>query len=506
MTPTPATRLAIVLGDQLFPEATHELGLGGATAVWMAEDRELCTHFRYHKHKLTLFLSAMRGFAERLQTQRIAVTYSALDDDTLRQPYLERLAGFLDAHPDIERLVTYEIEDDFFAERVRAFAKTRGLRLETVVSPGFLTSREEFAEYDRRARKPFMASFYQEQRLRLGVLVDGDGKPAHGRWSFDVDNRKRLPRGYPVPPQPSHAWTEHTRAVTQLVDRYFAAHPGDTSDFWLATTRERALAQLDDFLAQRFTDFGPYEDAFETDGDFLFHSVLSPYINVGLITPAEVIDRALAHAESHATHYPSVEGFVRQIIGWREFIRGMYRQYGARMQAGNFFAHERRLTDDWWRGTTAIAPVDDCIRRVRRHGYLHHIERLMVMGNVMLLAEIHPDDVYRWFMEMFVDSGDWVMVPNVYGMSQYADGGIFATKPYICNSAYWSKMSHYGRDPAWADVVDGLYWRFVERKAEVLGRNPRMGAMLGVYARMAPEKRERLGEAAGAWLGRYTVS
>ena len=498
------TRLLLILGDQLFPTVRDDFDLTDDTVAWMAEDYELCTHFKYHKHKLVLFLSAMRSYADDLQ-EHVSLTYSRLDDTTIEQPYMERLGAYLDEHSSITTLLGYELEDRFFSDRVNDFAEERGLTYEPVVSPGYLTSREEFAAYNRKARKPHMAKFYQQQRKRLGLLLDEESKPLHGKWSLDVNNRKKLPKGYDVPEQPTYSHTDHTEAVAELVDAHFGDHPGRTDNFWLATTRRQALYQLDDFLKHRFEDFGPYEDAFEPDQDFLFHSVLSPYINLGLITPAEVVERAVAYAHEYEVHYPSVEGFVRQIVGWREFIRGMYHEYAADMMGTNFFKHERKLTDHWWQGTTGIAPVDDCIGRAQQHGYLHHIERLMVMGNMMLLSEIHPDEVYRWFMEFFVDSGDWVMVPNVYGMSQFADGGIFATKPYICGSNYWSKMSGYSKSAEWADTVDGLYWRFIDRKRDFLTQNPRLGMMVGIYDRMSDDRKSHLSEKAEAWLAEYTA-
>lgn len=498
-----ANQLLLLLGDQLFPSVREDFDLDRAV-IWMAEDYELCTHHRYHKHKLVLFLSAMRSYADGLREAGLTVHYSHLDGTTLDQPYLDRLGNFLDDHPAIDTLLGYRVEDAFFADRLNDFCRERDLNYAPLPSAGFVTTREEFAEYDSGAKKHHMARFYEQQRRRLNVLVDEAGDPLHGKWSFDADNRKKLPKKYEVPPQPTYGRTEHTEAVATLVDEHFSDHPGKTDNFWLATTRRQALHQVDDFLKQRFADFGPYEDAFEPSAPFLLHSVLSPYINMGLITAAEVTQRATDYARDNDVHYPSVEGFVRQIIGWREFIRGMYHNYAPDMQGTNFFGHERKLTEHWWRGDTGVAPVDDCIRRANEYGYLHHIERLMVMGNMLLLSEVHPDEAYRWFMEFFVDSADWVMVPNVYGMSQFADGGLFATKPYICGANYWSKMSSYSKKADWADTVDGLYWRFVDQKRDFLRSNPRLSMMVNLYDKMADEKKERLSAAAEAWLARCT--
>lgn len=499
----PTKRLLLVLGDQLFPTYAEDFD-SKDTIVWMAEDKELCTHFQYHKHKLILFLSAMRSFAADLGEAGFDVHYEKLDEDTIKRPYVARLADFLDEHDTIEEMIGYEIEDHFFAERIQEFTEERKLRYAPKDSPGFITSRAAFKTYNEGTKRPFMATFYQEQRRRLDLLLDENGDPLGGQWSFDADNRKKLPKKYETPDQPEYAWTEHTKAVVKVVDRYFASHPGKTENFWLATTRRQALHQLNDFFKNRFEDFGPYEDAFEPDAPFLLHSILSPYINLGLILASEVAKRAAEYGLSENVHYPSVEGFVRQVIGWREFIRGMYHEYAPEMQTTNFFEHKRKLTNHWWTGDTGIAPVDDCIRRANQYGYLHHIERLMVMGNIMLLSEIDPDEVNRWFMEFFVDSGDWVMVPNVYGMSQFADGGIFATKPYICGANYWSKMSSYSKKADWAITVDGLYWRFVDQKRDFLLKNPRMSMMVRLYDKMKDERKTTLAEAAEKWLAEYT--
>ena len=494
------TRLAVLLGDQLFPDH-DDLQIDEQTLVFLAEDYGLCTHFAYHQHKLVLFLSAMRSHADTLRAQ-YDVHYVELSEANKDEAYEDKLAAVLEEHPGITELVGYAYEDHFFADRMTDFAQQRKLKTTWHENPSYFTTRADFADFLENNRA-FMATFYQQQRKRLRLLVDENNKPLNGQWSFDADNRQKLPKKIDIPELPMPAPTAHTKAVKTLVAELFPDHPGQVDNFWLATTREQALDLLDKFLKERFEDFGPYEDAFEPDESFLFHSVLSPYINLGILPASEVVQRAVAFFEKHDTHYPSVEGFVRQIIGWREFIRGMYHEREAEMR-GNFFDHQRRLTDDWWKGTTEIAPVDDCIQRANEYGYLHHIERLMVMGNIMLLSEIHPDDVYRWFMEFFVDSADWVMVANVYGMSQFAGGGIFATKPYICGANYWSKMSHYSKKADWADIVDGLYWRFIDRKRDFFLSNPRMAMMVRLYDKQSEEKQIRQGEAAEAWLAKYT--
>ncbi|MGB3618026.1 MAG: cryptochrome/photolyase family protein [Catalinimonas sp.] len=492
--------LAVVLGNQLFPDHAP-LHPTADTHFFMAEDVGLCTHFRYHKHKLMLFLSAMRSHADELRKQH-EVTYWTLTADNRHLSYEEKLRQTLaDLH--VRRVVTYEPEDKFFARRLRQFAREEDVEIEFVEAQGFLTTRGQFREYlDGEHRQTRMQYFYQWQRRRLGVLIDAAGKPEGGKWSYDAENRKALPKQIDIPTVADPTPTEHTQAVSALVDELFADHPGRSDQFRWATTRRAALYRVREFLDERFDRFGPYEDAIDRERVHLFHSALSPYINLGLITPDEVLERALAHADAHDVPLNSLEGYVRQLIGWREFMRGMYHTHDLEK---NYFDFTRRLTDHWYDATTGLLPLDAAIRRVDEWGWTHHIERLMVLGNLMLLCEVSPDEVYRWFMEMFVDSSDWVMVPNVYAMSQFADGGTFTTKPYVGGGNYLRKMSNYAKgDGRWQETVNGLYWRFVDRQRETFAANPRMAVMPRNLDRMDGERRARLFALADAFVERVT--
>lgn len=496
----PYQKLALILGNCLFPDHS-KLSPDASTLFFMAEDAGLCTHFKYHKHKLILFLSAMRSHADAICDQ-YPLSYYQLTEKNVSQTYEDKLKSTLDANPSIKEIVTYDIEDHFFEARIMSFCKAQNLKLTIVDSPAFVTSKREFEAYNKAVKKPFMHTFYQMQRKKLGILIDINQMPLHGKWSFDEDNRKKLPKGIQIPSVSSSEATPHTAAIIQLVDELFPDHPGSGDNFHWATTRAQVLALLEDFLKKRFENFGPYEDAIDHKEVFIFHSVLSPYINLGLITPKEVIDAALEYYQSHDTHYPSVEGFVRQIIGWREFMRGIYHEYDDQLNA-NHFDHHRKMKPCWYDGATGIPPLDDSIKKALKHGYTHHIERLMVLGNIMLLCEIHPDEVYKWFMEMYVDSSDWVMAPNVYGMSQFSDGGIFATKPYIGGANYIRKMSHYGKGE-WEDIVNGLYWRFIDRNVETFAKNQRMSMMVATLRKMNPHKKEMLFKKADKFVKKVT--
>lgn len=493
-------KLALILGNCLFPD--HRLlNPDSSTLFFMAEDYGLCTHFSYHKHKLIFFLSAMRSHGDEI-IENHPLSYHKLSDSNKSTSYEEKLATTLKAHDSIKEIITYDIEDHFFEGRIKDFCKAHRLKLTIIDSPGFLTSKAKFKEYNAKAKRPFMHTFYQQQRKELNVLVDERGSPFQGSWSFDEDNRKKLPKDIRIPDTPTSTQTEHTKEVTKLVDDLFHSHPGNTLNFGWATTRQQVLLLLNTFLHERFQNFGPYEDAIDQRQVFVFHSVLSPYINTGLITPDEVVDKALEYHEKHDTHYPSVEGFVRQIIGWREFMRGIYHEYDQELNS-NHFNHKRKMKSSWYDGTTGIPPLDDSIKKAVKHGYTHHIERLMILGNIMLLCEIDPQEVYKWFMEMYVDSSDWVMAPNVYGMSQFADGGIFATKPYIGGANYIRKMSHYGKGE-WEDIVNGLYWRFINENVETFAKNQRMSMMVATLKKMNLEKKNKIFTAAEKFINKVT--
>jgi deoxyribodipyrimidine photolyase-related protein len=490
--------LLVILGNQLFPP--EHLPPPAATRVFMAEDMGLCTYERHHQQKIVLFLAAMRGYADELKAAGYELDYVALDPADTRN-YEDKLGAVVD-RTGVTEIGHFEIEDKAMEQRLVAFADARGLRREELPSPMFTCAREDFAAWNDGRARPFMQEFYKFQRKRLRILIDADDQPEGGRWSFDADNRKRLPKKV-VPPE--IAWPEpdrHVGEVIRLVGSLFPNHPGHADDFRWPTTRQQARQWLDDFIDQRLRDFGPYEDAMSSRSATVFHSLLSPYLNMGLLTPDEVVARVLEAAEDAPLQ--SVEGFVRQVIGWREFVRGIYREYGDTQETANFWEHRRELADSWYDGTTGIPPLDDTIRTAQALGWAHHIPRLMVLGNLMTLCEIRPQTAHRWFMEMFVDSSEWVMGPNVYGMGLFSDGGIFATKPYICGSNYLLKMSDYPKGD-WCDTVDGLYWRFIDRHRAFFAGNPRLALMPRALERLDPGRRERIFAAADVFIEQNTM-
>ena len=475
----------LVLGDQLYP--LEHFRPFKVKKAFMAEDYELCTHFKYNQKKLVLFLSAMRHFAE---SSEFEVTYEKFGaKPAATAPYLERLTKYLKREK-ITTLHYFEIEDKFFESRVHDLLETLGIEAKVHQTPKFMTARAEFEAYLACVKKPFMKTFYEAQRRRREILVTEDGKPVGGKWSFDTENRK--PYRASVKP-PDVGWVKPddvTLEVMKLVGTHFADHPGTVEGFGYPVTHAQAAAWLVKFLRERLLNFGAYEDSITNKHETLFHSVLTPSLNCGLITPGAVVKTALQFAKKNDVPMNSLEGFVRQVTGWREFVHGIYRHYSVRQEGANFFKHQRKLKECWYDGTTGIPPLDDAITKAGRLAYCHHIERLMIVGNLMLLCELAPTEAHRWFMEMFIDSADWVMGPNVYGMTQFSDGGIFATKPYICGSNYLLKMGDYKRGD-WCETVDALYWTFIDKHVDYFNGNPRLSIMPRALAKMDPAKLKR---------------
>lgn len=467
----------------------------------MAEDAFLCRHFKYHQQKLVLILAAMRSYADLLQQAGVLVHYSPLDLGA-KQSISQALEECFKEHG-YSSLVYFEVEGKAAQADLHKTIERSAIPAEEVRSPMFLCDRQSFSEFLKKRKTPQMAAFYKVQRSRLNILIDNDGNPLGGQWSFDADNRKKLPKDVHPPELPGVVENCHLIAVKALVKAHFSDHPGNADDFNWPTTRAEALLWLDDFIANRLVDFGPYEDAMNSRSDTVFHSVLSPLMNIGLIIPEEVMERVTAAAQLRDIPLQSLEGFVRQVIGWREFIRGIYQNFSAQQKTANHWNHHRQLSAAWYNGDTGILPLDDTIETAQRRGWSHHIPRLMVVANLMTLCEIEPKAAHRWFMEMYVDSASWVMGPNVYGMGIFSDGGLFATKPYICGSNYLLKMSDF-RKGDWCDIVDGLYWRFIEKNRTFFAKNPRLALMPRALDRLSADRRAIIFPAAEKFISTHT--
>ena len=453
---------------------------------------------RFHKQKLAYHRATMAEYAEQLKALGHVVDTVAYDNDA---SVLGALCQTL-AKSGVGKITVAEINDDTLKKRMTWATEQAGLELEEMAGPGFINSAEENQAWRKTRKRWFMADFYQWQRTRLDILME-QGKPAGGQWSFDEQNRRKIPNR-DVAALPELAYAERNQFVDdaiESVEAQFPDNPGSL-EHWIYPTNSVAAQQwLDVFLEERFAQFGVYEDAMVAGHNWLYHSVLTPMLNTGLLTPSQVVDQALRVADEHKVPLNSLEGFIRQIIGWREFMRATYLDIGTSMRTANHWQHTQALPAAFYDATTGVEPVDDVIRRIQDTGYCHHIERLMVLGGFMFLTEIHPDDIYRWFMEMFIDSYDWVMVPNVYAMSQHADGGSITTKPYFSGSNYVLKMSNYKKGD-WAVVWDALFWRWIIKNADALAGNPRWAMMVRNSEKMAAEKRKAHLDTAEAYLAR----
>lgn len=451
---------------------------------------------KFHKQKLAYHRATMSSYGALLKKRKLDVELVTYKDAVC---CLDTLCGVAKEQGFSEVLVA-ELNDDSLQKGLLAACKKHQLDCKELASPGFLNTREQNIEWRAGRKRWFMADFYQWQRRRMDILMDND-KPVGGQWSFDEDNRKKMPKSEieQLPSVPTVAKTAAIKQAIASVESQFPDSPGSIDAWYYPSTHTGAVKWLDVFVQERFVKFGPYEDAIVAGHNWLHHSVLTPMLNTGLLTPQQVLDKVLAAAKTHDIPINSLEGFIRQIIGWREFMRATYHDLGVPMRTTNHWKHTRKLPASFYDGTTGIDPIDDVILRILDTGYCHHIERLMILGGFMFLCEIDPDDIYRWFMEMFIDSYDWVMVPNVYAMSQHADGGAITTKPYFSGSNYVLKMSNFKKGE-WSDIWDALFWRWIILNSDTLKGNPRWAMMVRNAQKMDSAKRDTYVQRANQFL------
>ena len=475
----------------IFPHQLFKIvpTLSENTTVYLIEEFLFFDHYNFHKAKLSFHRASMKAYQDYLASEN------------LKPVYVETKAAISDVRKLIKKLATENfseikysvVHDNWLQKRLDESCEKYKLKNTAVPSPYFLNSLEELNEWKQNNKKYFHHKFYQDQRKKHRIMVDAKDQPAGGQWSYDEENRKKIPAKHTVNKIAPLIENKYYKEAVNYIEKHFEKNYGECNVMRYPTTFLEAEQWLEIFLKDRFTLFGDYEDALVNNNHQLYHSLLSPLMNVGLLTPKYVIDQALKFADKHQIPINSVEGFVRQIIGWREFMNMVYFQIGNEQRTRNFWNFKRKLPASFWDGTTGIEPIDVIIKEILKTGYCHHIERLMVLGNFMLLCEFDPDDVYRWFMEMFIDSYDWVMVPNVYGMSQYADGGLTTTKPYVSGSNYIIKMSNYKKGE-WSEIWDSLFWRFMDVHRTVMGKNMRIGMLIKSFDKMPQEKRERYHE------------
>ncbi len=500
---TPSKRLILILGDQLDIEASALSDFDPAhDTLWMAEVLEESTHITSSKQRTTVFLSAMRHFAAQLQMRGWPLRYRRIDSADNRGSLAGELAqAIATIKPD--QLVMTAPGDWRVLQSLRAVAKQHDVPLEVRDDTHFFSTVREFTEHAKGRKQLRLEFFYREMRHKTGLLMSGK-EPLGGQWNFDTDNRgsfgKKGPGQLPAPSR--FAPDAITQEVIGWVNDTLAHHPGSVTQFGWPVTRAQALVALQEFITHRLPSFGLYQDAMWEGEVWLYHSHLSCALNLKLLNPREVLAAAEAALQSGHAPLPAVEGFVRQILGWREYVRGIYWTHMPDYVEGNAQQAHEPLPDFYWTGDTDMACLRDAITQTLQHGYAHHIQRLMVTGLYALLLGVEPKQVHQWYLGVYVDAVEWVELPNTLGMSQFADGGLMASKPYVASGKYIDRMSNHCKgcrfNPAestgeTACPFTTLYWDYLNRHADMLAKNPRMLMQLKNLNRLTPAQREAIG-------------
>ncbi len=458
---------------------------------------------KHHKHKLVLLISALRHWKKILEDDFTNIIHIKItkdrDIDLMHElETLHKKLGFNLLH------VT-QPSDHGILTQLMFFGSKHNVELKIHPDTKFIDSIEGFSEWSADKKSLVQEYYYRWLRKKYSLLMEGN-KPLGGKWNFDKDNQKSISKLKDLPkPRPKLKSDELTISTMVDIENCFPDSAGNLESFNWAVTHSDARKQLKNFLMTYFKSFGDFQDAIDKENTTLFHSLLSPYINSGLLDPMECIVDAISYFKKTEDEIPinALEGFVRQILGWREFIRGVYWENMPQYKEMNFWSHNKSLNKNWYSGETGIPLLDDAIKESVATGYTHHINRLMIISNLMNLSNIRPREIYRWFMEMYVDSADWVMVPNVFGMGTYSDGGIFSTKPYICGSSYMLRMSNYKKGNT-CDAVDGLYWQFIENNREFFAKNPRLALMPKSLDKMNKDRKIKIFNAAEEFIEKNT--
>ena len=474
----------IIFPNQLFEESNLFLN---NKKTYLIEEHLFFKQFNFHKQKLVFHRSSMKNYENYLLSKGIDIAYI----ETKNQESDIRI--FLDKI-NVTEINIYHPEDNWLEKRIKKSCKKNNIKINIEENPLFLTAHDDLLPFfNPEKKKLFQTSFYKSQRKKMKILIDNDQNPVGGKWTYDDMNRHKFPKNKKTPTLDySKLQSENYRDSVNYVQKNFTENFGIINDIQLYPTDfKSSRSWFNDFLKTRFDEFGIYEDAVLIGESIINHSVLSPLINSGLLNPKYVVKNSLEFYKKNKTPINSTEGFIRQIIGWREFIRGVYVSKGSEERTKNYWNFNRKIPKSFYDGNTGIDPIDDTIKKVEKSAYGNHIERLMILGNFMVLCEFDPNEVYKWFMEVFIDSYDWVMVPNVYGMSQFADGGLMSTKPYISSSNYIIKMSDYKKGE-WSDIWDGLFWSFMDKQRDFFKKNPRMRMLISSFDKMDSLKKEKL--------------
>ena len=501
------TTLIPILGDQLSHGLASLRGGSAGAVVLLVEVIDETRYVRHHKKKIALIFSAMRHFASELSELGWAVDYVKLDDPDNTGGFTGEVVRAAARHA-ATRVRVVEPGEWRVAALIDGWAAATGLPVEVLPDDRFLCSKVDFADWAGARKRLIMEEFYREMRKRTGLLMSF-GKPVGNRWNFDADNRKTPPRGLNYPAPPTFVPDAVTAEVLDLVGERFAGHFGELEPFGFATTRADALIALDHFIAYALPRFGDFQDAIREGQAFLYHAALSPYINCGLLGAREVVDAAATAFARGEVPINAAEGFIRQIIGWREYVRGIYWWAGPGYKDSNALGATRDLPAFYWTGETDMRCIAQSVAQVRREAYNHHIQRLMILGNFAMLIGVEPAQVEEWYLVVYADAYEWVELPNVHGMSQFADGGLLGSKPYAGGGAYIDRMSdHCGRCRYDVKAKTGpdacpfnaLYWDFLARHREQLKDNSRLWRMYDGWDRLGPARQAATRASAAAFM------
>ena len=483
--------VSLIFPNQLFEKSKL---IKNSKKFIIIEEYLFFKQYNFHKQKLLFHRMSMKSY-EKFLSAKNSVQYI---DSCSEKSDIRKLIESLDAN--IKKILIYNPVDNWLLKRIKSSSKKKNIEIQIYENPLFILESDKLDSFFRADKKKFFqTSFYKKQRIEMNLLMN-NGLPEGGEWTYDKYNREKYPKNKSAPiisrPKKNSSYTE----AKKYIERNFPDNIGELNSSQLYP-HDFSLSKkwLKEFLEKRFDEFGPYEDAILKEETELNHSILSPLINVGLLNPNFVVREAIDYAKKCGVPINSTEGFIRQIIGWREFIRGIYMAKGSEERNKNFWNFSKKMPLSFYSGDTGIDPFDDSIKKLLKTGYVNHIERLMIIGNFMLLCEINPDEVYKWFMELSIDSYDWVMVPNVYGMSQFADGGLMSTKPYISGSSYIVKMSNYKKGE-WAIIWDSLFWNFINNNKDFFKKNPRMRMLVSSFEKMNYEKKKSIINTASEFL------
>ncbi len=503
------SKLIFVLGDQLSHNLSSLKTLEKGDIVMLAEVKSEAEYVWHHKKKLVLIFSAMRHFAQELRAKNIKVEYFKLDEFNFKNFSEALIYQIKKSNP--KKIIITEPSELRVLQEVELWKKDFDIDVEIQSDDRFIASHQDFQEYAKGKKSLLMEFFYRKMRLKTGLLMEKN-KPIGGKWNYDSENRETMPRGLSIPEIPKIKPDKITLEVIKMVEEKFSKNFGEIENFYYAVDKKNAEILFEDFLKNRLKNFGKYQDAMSENFAFGFHSIIAPYMNIGLLDPLDVCKKVEEYYSQGKCPLNSAEGFIRQIIGWREYIRGIYWLKMPQYKELNFFNAKRKLPEFYWdESKTKMNCIKQVVKQTRVNAYSHHIQRLMVTGNFALLAAIDPDEINAWYMAVYMDAFEWVELPNTHGMAIFADGGIVASKPYAASGKYIDRMSDYCGKCAYSPKTllennscpfNYLYWDFINRNKKLLEKNPRLKFAYANFRKKTEGELKRVSELAEGFLSK----